>query len=44
MDIRGKIDIKHAKTRFELVEQHTWYHGHHESGIEETLEKVFFGI
>ena len=51
MNIENKLNaivkqhnIKNAKIRFELVEQHTWYRGHHESGIEETLEKVFFGI
>lgn len=44
MDIRGKVDIKKATKRLQLVEQHAWYYGHHETSTETTLEKVFFGI
>ena len=43
LDVRGKIDIKKATKRFQLIEQHSWYHGHHETEVESTLEKVFFG-
>ena len=44
MDVRGKVNIKNATKRFQLIESHKWYQGHHETDTKETLEKVYFGI
>lgn len=44
LDVQGKIDIKKAKKRVQLVEEHKWFQGHHELDSSETLEKVYFGM
>ncbi len=44
MDIRGKIDIKKAEKRFQLIEDHKWYQNHHETDSDKTLNQVYFGI
>lgn len=44
LDVRGKIDIKKATKRLQLMEQHVWYKGHHETAAESTLQRVYFGL
>ena len=29
MDVRGKINIKNATKRLQLLEDHRWFQGHH---------------
>lgn len=43
-DIRGKVDMKKATKKLQLIEQHKWYQNHHEVPSEQTLEKVYFGV
>ena len=44
MDIRGKIDIKNADKRFQLIEDHKWYQNHQGIKSDKSLNKVYFGI
>lgn len=36
--------MKNATKRLQILEQHSWYKGHHEVPSEETLERVYFGV
>lgn len=44
MDIRGKIDVKNAAKKYQLIEHHDWYEGHHHDDTDQTLKRVYFGI
>ena len=36
-DVRGKVDMKNATKKLQLIEQHTWFQNHHEVSSDETL-------
>jgi tRNA (guanine10-N2)-methyltransferase len=43
-DIRGKINFKQPKIRYQVIEEHLWYQNHHKEKFETTLRQVYFGI
>lgn len=43
-DVKGIVNFKTPKIRYQLMENHIWYQHHHLQTPDSTLRHVFFGI